>query len=144
MMAIGSDHAGFQLKNELKKYLDEHSIEYVDVGCPDEQSCDYPDIARAVAAGVSTGQYERGILICGSGIGMSIAANRFPKVRAALCVDENMARVSRQHNDSNILVLGSRFTPTNTACTILAAWMSTGFDGGRHLRRVLKIDGGEN
>ncbi|MBI2841151.1 MAG: ribose 5-phosphate isomerase B [Acidobacteria bacterium] len=141
MVAIGSDHAGFKLKSELKRFLEAQSIEVLDLGCPDENPNDYPDVARELAGGVSAGRYEQGILICGSGIGMSIAANRFPGVRAALCCDEDMARLSRQHNDSNILVLGARLTTAEQARRIVEKWMATGFEGGRHLRRINKIDG---
>ena len=143
MIAIGSDHAGFKLKKDLIAALRERNRDVADLGCPDPRPFDYPDVARVVAAGVAAGTYERGVLICSSGIGMSIAANRFRGVRAALCLDELMAQLSRQHNDSNVLVLGARFTPLDKALMILDMWLSTGFEGGRHLRRVKKIEGGD-
>ncbi len=143
MIAIGSDHAGFTLKEDLKAFLQAGSIDCTDIGCPNDQPCDYPDYAHPVADGVAAGTYDRGILICGSGVGMSIAANRVRGVRAALCLDEAIARLSRHHNASNELVLAARFTQAEAARKILTVWMETPFDGGRHLRRIRKIDGGE-
>src|SRR3989338_6721450 len=114
-LILGSDHAGFDLKERIKKYLEEAKIEYKDIGCFSENRCDYPDYARLVAGSISKGEYEMGVLICGTGIGMSICANRFPKIRAALCRDINDAEMSRRHNNSNILVLGGRKTPQDLA-----------------------------
>ncbi len=143
MIAIGSDHAGFSLKEQIKRALKDQAIECADLGCPDEQPFDYPDVGREVARGVSEGRYDRGVLVCGSGIGMSIVANRHRGVRAALCHDEETARMSRLHNDANILVMGSRLTPPDLALRMLRVWLATGFEGGRHLRRIKKIDGGQ-
>ncbi|MEW6368252.1 MAG: ribose 5-phosphate isomerase B [Acidobacteriota bacterium] len=143
MIAIGSDHAGFSLKERIKQALKEQALDFVDLGCPDEQPSDYPDVGKEVARGVSEGRCDRGVLICGSGIGMSIVANRQRGVRAALCHDEETARMSRLHNDANILVIGSRLTSPDLALRILRVWLATGFEGGRHLRRINKIDGGQ-
>ena len=139
MIFIGSDHAGFSLKELFKKILIEKGLDIFDAGCFGPDSVDYPDFGFSVAEKVSTGIAERGILICGSGIGMSIVANKFPRVRAALCFDEEMARMSRLHNDSNILVLAGRWTDVPKAERILAVWLETAFEGGRHARRLEKI-----
>ena len=138
-IAIGSDHAGFVLKEQLKTFLGKMDIETVDAGTGSEESVDYPDYGSEVARAVSAGRVARGILICGSGIGMSIVANKFPGVRAALCRDAETAVLSRQHNDSNILVLAGRQTGSDEAEAILQAWLDTAFEGGRHQRRLDKI-----
>ena len=138
-IAIGSDHAGFVLKEQLKTFLGKMDIETVDAGTGSEDSVDYPDYGSEVARAVSAGRVARGILICGSGIGMSIVANKFPGVRAALCRDAETAVLSRQHNDSNILVLAGRQTGSDEAEAILQAWLDTAFEGGRHQRRLDKI-----
>jgi len=132
---IGSDHAGFDLKEALKESFDG----MVDVGTYNEDSVDYPDFAAKVARAVSSGEFDRGILICGSGVGMSIVANKFPGVRAALCTDIDTARMSRMHNDANILVLAGRRTDVKTAVAIVKVWLDTPFEGGRHKRRLDKI-----
>lgn len=132
---IGSDHAGFDLKEVLKESFDG----MVDIGTYSEDSVDYPDFAARVARAISLGEFERGILICGSGVGMSIVANKFPGVRAALCTDTDTARVSRMHNDANILVLAGRRTDAGTALAIVNVWLDTEFEGGRHRRRLDKI-----
>ncbi|MEA2014548.1 MAG: ribose 5-phosphate isomerase B [Thermodesulfobacteriota bacterium] len=133
---IGSDHAGFRLKEALKKSFDG----MVDVGTYSEDSVDYPDFAGKVARMISSGGFERGILICGSGVGMSIVANKFPGVRAALCTDLETARLSRMHNDANVLVLAGRHTDMETATIIVNVWFDTEFeDGGRHRKRLDKI-----
>jgi len=132
---IGSDHAGFALKEALKKAF--HGI--TDIGAGSEESVDYPDFGARVARAVSSGEFDRGILICGSGIGMSIVANRFPGVRAALCTDTETARLSRMHNDANVLVLAGRRTDPETAVAITTVWLDTPFEGGRHARRLDKI-----
>lgn len=132
---IGSDHAGFPLKEALRQSFEG----MVDVGTYSEDSVDYPDFAAKVAREISSGEFERGILICGSGIGMSITANRFPGVRAALCTDTDTARMSRMHNDANVLVLAGRRTDAETAAAIVNVWLNTGFEGGRHSRRLEKI-----
>ncbi|MDD5729746.1 MAG: ribose 5-phosphate isomerase B [Candidatus Omnitrophica bacterium] len=133
---IGSDHAGFKLKEKLKLYLVKKGIKVNDAGTYSEERCDYPEFAFKVAKEVSCGKYKKGILICKSGIGNSIVANKLPGVRAALCYNIISARLSRQHNDSNILVLGSAFVNEALAKRILAAWLETGFEGGRHKRRL--------
>ena len=132
---IGSDHAGFDLKEALKESFDG----MVDVGTYSEDSVDYPDFAAKAARAVSSGEFERGILICGSGMGMSIVANKFSGVRAALCTDIDTARMSRMHNDANILVLAGRRTGVKTAAAIVKVWLDTPFEGGRHKRRLDKI-----
>jgi RpiB/LacA/LacB family sugar-phosphate isomerase len=136
---IGSDHGGFELKEDLKAQLADLKIEVVDVGTSSAASVDYPDFGSAVAAQVSSGTFDRGILICGTGIGMSMVANRFPGVRAALVHDLYTARLSREHNDANLLVLGGRTTGKGLAREILKVWLETSFEGGRHARRVDKI-----
>ncbi len=137
---IGSDHAGFPLKVILKKALEEQSFEVVDVGCFDLNSVHYPEIAGKVSREVANGKYDKGILICGTGIGMSIAANRFKKIRATLCHDSLTAKFSREHNDSNILVLGGRILGEETAREILNVWLKTEFSGDRHQMRVDMFD----
>jgi len=134
-IVIGSDHAGFDLKEALKESFDG----MVDVGTYSEDSVDYPDFAAKVAGAISSGEFERGILICGSGVGMSIVANKFSGVRAALCTDTGTARMSRMHNDANILVLAGRRTNAETAAAIVTVWLHTEFEGGRHTKRLDKI-----
>jgi ribose 5-phosphate isomerase B len=138
-LRIASDHAGFGLKSRILRYLAEKNIESVDMGTDNGDSVDYPDYAVAVAEAVSKDQSDRGILICGTGIGMSIVANKLPGVRAALCHDTMTAEASRQHNDANILVLGGRVLDEKTALQIVQVWLETEFDGGRHQRRIDKI-----
>jgi ribose 5-phosphate isomerase B len=137
---IGSDHAGFSLKNRVKSVLEDlgHAVE--DVGCHSEESVDYPIYGKAVADGVASGEYPRGILVCGSGLGMSMIANRFAGVRAALCNDLFSAIMSRRHNDANLLVMGGRLIGTDLANEIVAQWLQTDFEGGRHQRRVAQFD----
>ena len=136
---IGSDHAGFLLKESLKPFLEALGLFVLDVGADSDQAVDYPDFGKKVAGAVSAGLYPRGIAICGSGIGMSIVANRFPGVRAALCLDAETARLARLHNDANILVLAGRKTDPQTARDIVKTWLETAFEGGRHQRRLDKI-----
>jgi ribose 5-phosphate isomerase B len=136
---IAADHAGYSLKETLKPSLSEMGLVVTDVGTDSDQAIDYPDPGGQAAEAVSTGLFPRGILICGSGVGMSIVANRFPGVRAALCLDEETARLSRMHNDANILVLAGRKTDTETARRIVRMWLTTPFEGGRHQRRLDKI-----
>ena len=138
-IVIGSDHAGFSLKEEVKTYLAQAGYPVADAGTNSEESVDYPDYGAAVARGVSAGDFDRGILVCGSGVGMSIVANKFPGVRAALCLDEETARMSRLHNDANVLVLAGRRTDHETAKAIVRLWLNTEFEGGRHKIRVDKI-----
>lgn len=139
-IAIGADHAGFPLKEELKGLLKEQNHLIMDAGTNGSDPVDYPDFVKDVVENVLSGAADRGILICGSGIGMSIAANRFPGIRAALCLDPETARLSRAHNDSNVLVLAGRKTDVETARAIVNTWLSTGFEGGRHERRLKKIE----
>jgi ribose 5-phosphate isomerase B len=132
---IGSDHAGFDVKEALKRSIGGMT----DIGTDGTASVDYPDFGARVARAVSSGEYERGILICGSGVGMSIVANKFPGIRAALCTDTDTARLSRMHNDANILVLAGRRTDPEEAAAIVRVWLDTPFEGGRHARRLDKI-----
>jgi ribose 5-phosphate isomerase B len=136
---IGSDHAGFPLKETVKRYVTELGYGVTDTGTDGPANVDYPDFGAAVAARVSAGEFNRGILICGSGVGMSIVANKFPGVRAALCLDEETARMSRLHNDANILVLAGRRTEEDAAKSIARVWLNTEFEGGRHQKRLDKI-----
>jgi ribose 5-phosphate isomerase B len=138
-IAIGSDHAGYEVKEKVKQVLDELGLEYDDVGTYSSESVDYPDFAGQVAEAVSSGDAERGVLICGSGIGMSIVANKFPGVRAAVCHNAETARLSREHNDANVLAVGARTTPIQTVNDIIRTFFQTEFAGGRHERRVRKI-----
>jgi ribose 5-phosphate isomerase B len=138
-VVLASDHRGYQLKNSLKKFLEERKIEFLDVGTFSANSVDYPDFAMLAAEKVSHGDYDRGILICGSGIGMCIVANKFPGVRAAVCHDVSAAEMSRKHNDSNMLGLGADVINEELARKILHVWLETKFEGGRHLRRIQKI-----
>jgi ribose 5-phosphate isomerase B len=140
-LAIGADHGGYVLKSEIVEFLNKiGTIEVVDHGTSGPESVDYPDYGRKVSEAVSSGSVDRGILICGTGIGMSIVANRFPKVRAALCHDNFTARMSRLHNDANILVMGERVIGRGVALDIVKAWLETEFEGSRHLRRLQKIE----
>lgn len=140
MIAIASDHGGYDLKAHIVKYLAEKGYEYKDFGtCECDKSVDYPDYGLAVAEAVKSGECEKGIVICGTGLGISIAANKVPGIRAALCTNSYMARMSREHNDSNILALGGRVTGVELALDILEAWLKTEFVGGRHKNRVEKI-----
>jgi ribose 5-phosphate isomerase B len=137
---LGSDHAGFALKEKLKLALDRLGVAWEDVGTTSEDAVDYPDFAHQVAEAVASGRFSRGVLVCGTGIGVSITANRHPGVRAALACDENGARLSREHNDANVLALGGRTTDPTAAERILETWLNTPFAGGRHGRRVAKIE----
>jgi len=139
-VAIGSDHAGFELKELVSHIIKEMGHEVIDMGTGSSCSVDYPDYAEAVANAVSKGKVERGILICGTGIGMSIVANKFKNVRAALCNDLFTAKMSRLHNDANILCLGGRIIGKDLAKEIVNIWFSTDFEGGRHEKRLEKIN----
>jgi len=138
-IAIGSDHAGVELKCELVKLFNEMGADVLDVGTYSSESVDYPDFGDKVATAVSKGEVERGVLICGTGIGMSIVANKFRNIRAALCSEPFSARMSRLHNDANILVIGGRVTGVELAKDIAKVWMETPFEGGRHANRLHKI-----
>jgi ribose 5-phosphate isomerase B len=139
LVAIGSDHAGLELKNDLIEMLKELRYDYADYGTDTPQSVDYPDFGEKVASVVAAGKADRGILICGTGIGMSIVANKFRNIRAALCNDLFTAKMSRLHNDANILVLGGRVIGKDLAKEIVRTWMSTDFESGRHYNRLKKI-----
>ncbi len=139
-IVIGSDHAGYKLKKAIKSYLEGQGIQIKDMGTDSEESVDYPYFGRAVAKAVASGEFKRGILVCGTGIGMSIVANRLPGTRAVLCTDSYLAKASRMHNDANILVLGERDIGSGRALEIIKAWLDTPFSGGRHKRRVDQID----
>lgn len=139
-LLVASDHAGFELKEKLKQTLDRRGVPYEDLGTRSADSVDYPDFAKKVAAAVSRGEAERGLLVCGSGQGMAMTANRFKGVRAALPFDEESARLSREHNDANVLALGGRTLDHGRAERILEVWLDTPFAGGRHANRVRKID----
>lgn len=139
-VALAADHAGYELKEIVKEFIEEEmEDECEDFGTFSDASVDYPDFAQQVAKKVSKGEIDRGILICGTGIGMSIVANKFSEVRAALCHDVFSAEATRRHNDSNILTMGSRVIGEELALKIVCTWLSTGFDGGRHQRRLDKI-----
>lgn len=140
MIAIGSDHGGFALKQEILRHLEERGLAYKDFGCYNEESCDYPVYGKAVAQAVAAGEYSRGILICGTGIGISIAANKVRGIRCALCSDCFTAEMTRRHNDSNILALGGRVLGPGLALKIVDLFLDTPFDGGRHLRRVEMLE----
>ena len=139
VVALGADHGGFELKEQLKAYLQEWGYTALDLGTSSREAVDYPDFAEAVANAVARGDAWRGVVIDSAGIGSSIAANKVPGARAALCYDRATARNSREHNDANILSLGARLIPAETAREILAVWLETGFAGGRHQKRVDKI-----
>ena len=142
MIAIGSDHGGFELKNTLMKHLEQRGLAYKDFGTYSEASCDYPAYARAVANAVASGECERGILSCGTGIGVSITANKVPGIRAALCGDCFSAEATRQHNDANILCMGARVVGAGLALKIADTFLDTPFSNDpRHIRRISQIEG---
>lgn len=144
MIAIGSDHGGYELKEHVKKHLVENGVEVKDFGTFSEASVDYPDCAKPVCEAVISGEAERGILLCGTGIGISIAANKYKGIRAALCSDVYSATMAKQHNDANILCLGGRVTGRELAFMIVDTWLKTEFEGGRHAERIKKIHDIEN
>lgn len=137
---MGYDHTAYRLKNSVKRFLSELGIRVEDVGTEGDGSVDYPDYATKVASMVSSGTFKRGILICGTGIGMSMVANRFPNVRAALCGDLFSAIMSRRHNDANVLAMGARVIGEGLAIGIVKSWIETPFDGGRHQVRIDKFN----
>lgn len=139
MIAIGSDHGGYQIKEELKKYLDEKNIEYKDFGCDSEERVDYPIFGEEVAKAVQSKECEKGILICGTGFGMTILANKFKGIRCASCWNEEVAKLLKAHNDANIIALPGRFINVSQAVTILRTWLATEFMGGRHTERLQMI-----
>lgn len=139
MLAIGSDHGGYELKEHIKKYLDEKGVEYKDFGCYDESSVDYPDIAQAVCKSIIDGESENGILVCGTGIGISIAANKIDGIRAAHCHDIYSAEMTKRHNNANVICMGGRVIGRELAFKIVDAWLGAEFEGGRHQTRIDKI-----
>lgn len=140
LIAIGSDHGGFHLKEDIKAFLTEKNIDYRDVGTFSTESVDYPDFALKVAKAVTSGECDKGIVICGTGIGVSIAANKVKGIRAALCHDVFSAKMSREHNDANVLAMGERVIGRGLARMIVDTWLNAKFAGGRHSRRVEKIN----
>ena len=144
MIAIGCDHGGFELKNHIMKHLEKRGIEYKDFGCFDEKSCDYPDIAKTVCESVTGGESDRAILVCGTGIGMSMAANKIKGIRAAHVTDVYSAKMTKVHNNANVICLGGRITGRELAFMIVDAWLDAEFEGGRHQARIDKIAALEN
>ena len=138
-IALGSDHAGFSLKETIKEHLSSQGYEIIDCGTDSEESVDYPDFSAKVAKTICDGVCEKGILVCGTGIGISIAANKLPGIRAAVCHDLFTAQVSREHNDANILAMGARVIASSLALEMVDLWLATPFSGGRHQRRIDKI-----
>lgn len=135
-IAIASDHGGFDLKKEVEAHLTEQGMEFTDFGCDSKESCDYPVFAKKVGEAVTTGGYDLGLLFCGTGIGMSMAANKIKGVRAACCSDSFSAKYTRMHNNANILCLGGRVVGAGLACELVDLFLSTEFEGGRHQRRI--------
>ena len=140
MIALGSDHGGYALKQHIIEYLDAHGLDYRDFGCHSTESCDYPVFAKAAAEAVASGECERGIVICTTGIGISIAANKVKGIRCAHCTDSLSAEMTRRHNDANVLALGAGITGPNLAKRIVEVFLNTEFEGGRHARRVGQLD----
>lgn len=140
VIAIGSDHAGYELKNAVIKHLDDIGVKYINLGCLDGSSCDYPVVAREVCAKITDGTVKLAILVCGTGIGISIAANKINGIRAAVCTDAYTAKYTRLHNDANVLCLGGRVTGPGVAEEMVDIFLSTDFEGGRHERRVSLIE----
>ena len=141
IIAIASDHGGFRLKEEIRKYLaTRKDVKVVDLGTSSEESVDYPDYGKACAETVASGKADRGIVICGTGIGISIAANKVKGIRCGLCTSVEMAELTRKHNDANMLAMGGRITDVETAREITRTWLDTEFEGGRHKRRTDKLD----
>ena len=139
-IAMGSDHGGFALKQHLKTYLENKGCLVEDCGTDSTQSCDYPDFGRLAAEAVASGRCERGIVICTTGIGISIAANKVKGIRCAHCADSLEAEMTRRHNDANMMAIGAGFTGKNLAERMVEVFLTTGFEGGRHARRVNKLD----
>jgi ribose 5-phosphate isomerase B len=139
-LAIGSDHAGFQLKTDVRQHLESKGLALVDLGTHAAERCDYPDHAAAVARAVAAGDADLGVLVCGTGVGMAMAANKIPGIRAAVVSDTFSARATRQHNDCNVLCIGERVVGGGLALDIVDAWLGAEFEGGRHAARVAKLD----
>ena len=144
MIAIGSDHGGYELKEHIKKHLDERNLEYKDFGCYDENSVDYPDIAEKVCNTINAKEADKGILVCGTGIGISIAANKIDGIRAAHCHDVYSAEMTKRHNNANVICMGGRVIGRELAFKIIDAWLDAEFEGGRHQKRIDKIHALEN
>lgn len=144
MIAIGCDHGGYKLKEEIVAHLKANNVDFKDFGVYEEKSVDYPDIASVVCESILSGETECGILVCGTGIGISIAANKHKGIRAAVCSDEFSAKFTRLHNDANVLCLGGRVVGPGLACELVDIFLNTGFEGGRHAQRVQKITDIEN
>ena len=140
MISIASDHGGYRLKEHIKAYLTAKGLSVLDCGCDSEESCDYPDFGEAAARAVASGEYDRGIVICTTGIGISIAANKVKGIRCAHCADSLEAEMTRRHNDANMLAIGAGFTGKNLAERMVEVFLSTDFEGGRHARRVEKLN----
>ena len=140
IIPIASDHAGYELKNIVVKYLQSRDFEVKDFGTFSSESVDYPDFAHQVGSAINRGEYTRGIVICGSGNGVHMTVNKYPNVRCALCWNEEIASLARQHNDANIISLPARFIDENTALRLVDIFLNTPFEGGRHQRRVEKIN----
>ncbi len=138
-ISLSSDHAGFKLKESIKKFLIKKKIKVIDLGPKNTDSVDYPDYAKKVARNIITKKSDMGILVCGSGIGMAMSANKFKKIRAAVCYNRASTRLSRQHNNANIIALGARLTKRTNAIKLVNVFLGTKFEGGRHLRRVKKV-----
>ncbi len=141
-IGIAADHAGYEMKEFLVGLLGTKGLDVIDYGCMSEESIDYPDYAHALARGIESGEVERGVALCGSGQGMSLTLNKHKAVRAALCWSEEIAKLSREHNDSNVLVLPARFINLDEALAMVNIWLTTPFEGGRHIARVEKITSG--
>lgn len=139
MLAIGCDHGGFELKNHIMKHLEERGVAFKDFGTYSEASVDYPDYAKQVCEAIQNGECENGILVCGTGIGISIAANKHKGIRAALCSDVFSAKMTKEHNNANVICLGGRVTGRELAFMIVDAWLDAEFQGGRHADRIAKI-----
>ena len=139
-IAVGSDHAAYELKEAIKEKLTKEGHEVIDVGCDSTESVDYPKYGHAVGRTVASGEAERGIAVCGSGIGISIACNKVPGIRAALCTSVEMAEMCRRHNNANVVCMGARMISQELAFDIIDKWMTTDFEGGKHLRRINEIE----
>jgi ribose 5-phosphate isomerase B len=139
-IAIGSDHGGFELKNELVQFLSSEGYEFKDFGIYEKVSVDYPVISKTIAKAVANGEYDRGVVICGSGLGVAIAANKICGIRAVTCHDTYSARMSREHNDANVLTMGERVIGKGLALDVLEVWLKSKFEGGRHERRISMIE----
>ena len=140
MIALGCDHGGLALKRHVMEYLDARGLAYHDFGCYTNESCDYPDFGRAAAEAVASGECDRGIVVCTTGIGISIAANKVKGIRCALCSEPLSAEMTRRHNDANVLALGAGITGPNLAKRMVEVFLNTDFEGGRHARRVAQLD----